>query len=57
MSSDSIAARLADAWDADELVLLKSASAPAACIATAVEAGYVDPFFDRAWSGECRCVA
>jgi aspartokinase-like uncharacterized kinase len=51
VTSDSIAARLAQLTAADELVLLKSASAPAADLPELVTAGYVDRFFLHASIG------
>jgi hypothetical protein len=46
VTSDSIAARVAEHFGAPELMLLKSASAPAALpMARAVEEGFVDGFF------------
>jgi aspartokinase-like uncharacterized kinase len=48
VTSDSIAARLAQLTAARELVLLKSASAPSADLQQLVAAGYVDRFFPRA---------
>ncbi len=53
VTSDSIAARVAQALGADELVLLKSALPPASPLAckTAAAAGYVDGFFPQASQG------
>jgi 5-(aminomethyl)-3-furanmethanol phosphate kinase len=51
VTSDSIAARLAQLTSADELVLLKSASAPAAVLPELVAAGYVDRYFSQAVVG------
>lgn len=45
VTSDSIAARLAEVLHADELVLLKSRLPDSASIAEASTAGYVDEFF------------
>ena len=59
VTSDSIAARVATALAADELVLLKSALPPEPrTIARASETGYVDRFFPRASEGlnRIRCV-
>lgn len=51
VTSDSIAAHLAAALDADELVLLKSALPPTGSSAAAAERGYVDAHFPVAASG------
>ncbi len=58
VTSDSIAAHLVQKLGASELVLLKSAPAPAgATIQSLVEAGYVDAYFPRAARGlAVRCV-
>jgi aspartokinase-like uncharacterized kinase len=45
VSSDSIAARIAEVLAADELVLLKSAEAGHATASALVESGFVDRFF------------
>ncbi len=55
VTSDSIAARLAHALRADELVLLKSRLPQPPCTAaTAALAGYVDDYFPQAISVACR---
>ena len=59
VTSDSIAARIAQTLAADELVPLKSALPPGPrTIESASEAGYVDRFFPRAAAGlkRIRCV-
>ena len=49
VTTDSIAAHLAEMLNAHELVLLKSASLDGSCAsAVAAERGYVDPFFPQA---------
>jgi aspartokinase-like uncharacterized kinase len=48
VTSDSIAARLAELTQADELVLLKSALPMQNTVAALAESGYVDPFFPEA---------
>lgn len=48
VTSDSIAARLAELLPADELVLLKSADAPTSSLPELVKAGYVDHHFPTA---------
>lgn len=48
VTSDSIAAWLAELLEADELVLLKSASRPAGGFKELAAAGYVDDFFPQA---------
>lgn len=55
VTSDSIAARLAEVLGADELVLLKSASgASHPTREAAAAAGYVDPYFPRAVANVAR---
>jgi aspartokinase-like uncharacterized kinase len=58
VTSDSIAARLAEILGADELVLLKSAPTAAATLYEAARSGYVDDHFPQA--AQClprvRCV-
>jgi hypothetical protein len=58
VTSDSIAARLAVALEATELVLLKSRLPDGAEIGEAVRTGYVDAYFSRAVVGTraVRCV-
>jgi 5-(aminomethyl)-3-furanmethanol phosphate kinase len=59
VTSDSIAARLAQVLTAEELVLLKPTDPPrTALIADAVVAGFVDAHLPRALESrtECRCV-
>jgi aspartokinase-like uncharacterized kinase len=51
VTSDSIAARLAQLTGADEVVLLKSATATAAELRGLVAEGYIDCFFTRAAIG------
>lgn len=51
VTSDSIAAWLAAAWGAQELVLLKSCPAPGRSLVELAGAGYVDPYFPRAAAG------
>lgn len=48
VTSDSIAARVAELCDADELVLLKSAQPPQGSFAELASTGYVDRFFPQA---------
>jgi aspartokinase-like uncharacterized kinase len=48
VTSDSIAARVAELCDADELVLLKSAQPPQGSLEELAAAGYVDRFFPQA---------
>lgn len=48
VTSDSIAARVAELSAADELILLKSALAPSASLEDLAAAGYVDRFFPQA---------
>jgi aspartokinase-like uncharacterized kinase len=55
VTSDSIAARVAEAMHADELVLLKSRLPETASIASESRAGYVDEFFPTI-GGQLKCV-
>jgi aspartokinase-like uncharacterized kinase len=49
VTSDSIAARVARCWQADELVLVKSTDLPESCtLRDAQHSGLVDAYFDRA---------
>ncbi|HTN76624.1 MAG TPA: hypothetical protein VL096_15295 [Pirellulaceae bacterium] len=49
VTTDSLAAHLAELLNADELVLLKSAALEQSCsVQQAAQLGYVDPFFPRA---------
>jgi aspartokinase-like uncharacterized kinase len=54
VTSDSIAARVAEIIGADELVLLKSALPADSAIAAMSQAGYVDRFFPQAASALAR---
>lgn len=54
VTSDSIAARVAQAIGADELVLLKSCAAPSTSRDAAARIGYVDHFFPVASRGLSR---
>jgi aspartokinase-like uncharacterized kinase len=54
VTSDSIAARLAELVGADELVLLKSALPTDSTVAQMSQAGYVDRFFPQAASAIAR---
>ena len=47
LTSDSIAALVANTFDARELVLLKSASPPAKSLGGCAEIGFVDPLFPK----------
>jgi aspartokinase-like uncharacterized kinase len=51
VTSDSVAARVAQVLGASELVLLKSAGPPEGDWEIAARAGYVDPYFPRAVRG------
>jgi 5-(aminomethyl)-3-furanmethanol phosphate kinase len=51
VTSDSIAARLAQAIRADELVLLKSCDFRSNSLTDLAKAGVVDPYFPRAAAG------
>ncbi len=55
VTSDSIAARLAELSGADELVLLKSTLPSANTLAECVATGFVDRFFTQA-AAQLRCV-
>jgi hypothetical protein len=55
VTSDAIAHRLAETIFADELVLLKSADAPASTLPELAAAGYIDGFLGRGSpAGRCR---
>ena len=58
VTSDSIAARIAELTGSVELVLLKSTLPPAgASVSQLVANGYVDDWFQHAWTtGRLRCV-
>ncbi|HEY5311716.1 MAG TPA: hypothetical protein VIK18_04330 [Pirellulales bacterium] len=56
VTSDSIAAHLASALAADELVLLKSALPQTTSIAAAAAEGYIDRWLPHCWRRTIRCV-
>ena len=58
VTSDSLAARLAEALEVEELVLVKSGLPSIAALHSAAEAGYVDPYFPQAAARlrRVRCV-
>jgi aspartokinase-like uncharacterized kinase len=56
VTSDSIAAHLATATMADELVLMKSALPRASTLTAAAEEGYVDRWLPQCWRRAVRCV-
>ena len=56
VTSDSIAAHLARATGADELVLIKSALPQASTLAAAAEEGYIDRWLPHCWQRAVRCV-
>ena len=51
VTSDSIAARVAEHTQADTLCLLKSVAAPGTSLADWIAAGYVDPYLDQTARG------
>ena len=56
VTSDSIAAHLASATMAEELVLMKSALPKASTLSAAAEEGYVDHWLPHCWRQAVRCV-
>jgi len=57
VTSDSIAARVAEHTQADTLCLLKSAAAPGTSLADWIAAGYVDRYLDQTARGLCSIQA